>query len=611
MREAFKIFVRFLPKYKGYLIFNVISNLLAALFGVFSIFTLIPILKVLFGIESGDYVFRELKLFPLNDFRTDAMNNLYAFISNLIIEKGASSALMVIGLFTIIMVLLKTSFTYSGSFCVAKIRNHVVKDIRNKLYRKVISLPIGYFNEKRKGDIIARMTGDVQEVEYSIGSPIDVFFKNPLIILFSLLAMVFMSMKLTLFVFILLPLSGGIIGYIGKSLRKKSMKGQIIMGEILSTIEETLGGLRIVKGFNAEDKMSVKQKSQNERYRRILDSVMSRNFLASPVSELLGTVVMIVVMWFGGKLIIGNKSALEPEEFIVYLGLFYTIINPAKGFSTAYYRIQKGLASLERIDNVLNTESNILVKKDTSHLESFNNSITYNNIWFKYQEDYVLKNINLEIKKGQTVALVGRSGSGKSTLVDLLPRFYDVTSGSIMVDGIDIRDLNPENLRKHMGLVNQEPILFNDTLSNNIAFGVEHATMEEIEYAAKIANAHDFILDTENGYDTIIGDRGSRLSGGQRQRISIARAILTNAPIMILDEATSSLDTESEKLVQEAINNLLKDRTSIVIAHRLSTIRHADMIYVLSDGEIIENGNYDELLKQNGEFRKLHNNQFE
>ncbi len=611
MRDALKVFFRFLPNYKRYLVFNVIFNVLAALFGIFSFVTLIPILKIILRMSAPATEYMAVHFLPIDGLKTAVMNNLYKYIGDLMIKYEPTNVLMYVGIFGITMVFFKTAFTFSATFCVAKIRNHVVKDMRNKLYNKVLSLPMGYFTEQRKGDILSRMTGDVQEIEYSVGSPIDIIFKDPITILFSLLVMVFMSFKLTLFVFIMFPIAAAIIGYVGKALRKKSYKAQTKMGEILSTIEETLGGLRIVKGFNAEKKMAVKQDKQNERYRQIMDSVLIRNYLASPLSEFLGTFVIISVMWYGGSLILADKPILDAAEFIVYLVLFYSIINPAKNFSTAYYRVQKGLAALDRVDQVLNTESNILIKEKTTNIDGFRESIEYKGVWFKYQEDYVVQDININIKKGQTIALVGQSGSGKSTLADLLPRFYDATRGSVLIDGIDVRDMEPGQLRRLMGIVNQEPILFNDTIYNNITFGVDSATREQVEYAAHIANAHNFILETENGYDTIIGDRGSRLSGGQRQRISIARAVLTNNPIMILDEATSSLDTESEKLVQEAINNLLKDRTSIVIAHRLSTVRNADIIYVIRDGKIIEQGSFEQLLQSKGEFKKLHDNQFQ
>ncbi len=612
MREALKVFKRFTLIYKGYLSTNIIFNILGAVFGIFSFVTLIPILRVLFGVEQKVYEYQNISFSfrHFDEFRNGLMNNLYYYTNDIIASKGAVQALVIIAIVGVCMVFLKTAFTFVGEFTMNKIRNHVVKDIRNNIYQKIISLPIGYFNDERKGDIIARATGDITEVETSIMSSLNMLFKNPMIIVITLIAMVVMSLRLTIFVFILFPVAGGIIGYIGKTLRKKSMKGQTKMGEILSTIEETLGGLRIVKAFNAEEKMYVKQSRQNQQYRKIMDSLMNRNSLASPMSEFLGTAVIMVIMIFGGTLILKDTSPLEAEEFLVYLVLCYSIINPIKSFSTSYYKVQKGLASLDRIDVVLNTESNIIIKEKTLPVESFKTSVEYKNVWFKYIDDYVLQDINITLEKGKTVALVGQSGSGKSTMADLLPRFYDVTRGSILIDGTDIRELDPSELRNLMGIVNQEAILFNDTIYNNIAFGVKETTLEEVENAARVANAHEFIMQTENGYETNIGDRGNRLSGGQRQRISIARAVLTNPPVLILDEATSALDTESERLVQDALNNLMKNRTSLVIAHRLSTIRNADMIYVLREGKIIESGNYDELLKKGGEFKKLHDIQF-
>ncbi len=612
MREALKVFQRFLVNYKGYLTMNIGFNILSALFGIFSFAALIPILRVLFNISSKVTELKEIA-FSFKDigaFKKDVMNNLAYYIGDLTQDKGAVQALVLIAFVGMTLVFFKAAFTYLAEFSMNKIRNHVVKDIRNKLYKKIISLPIGYFNDERKGDIIARATGDVIEVETSIMSSLNMLIKNPLIILFTIIAMVFMSAKLTLFVFIFFPIAGGIIGYIGKTLRKRSLKGQNKMGEILSTIEETLGGLRIIKAFNAESKMQKKQGSQNEQYRKIMDGLMNRNSLASPMSEFLGTAVILVIMIYGGALIITDTSTLMPEEFILYLILCYNIINPIKSFSNSYYKVQKGLASLDRIDHVLNTESNIKIKPKTTPIEKFNSKIEYKNVSFKYIEDYVLQDVSITLEKGKTVALVGQSGSGKSTMADLLPRFYDVNKGKIIVDGIETRDLDPTELRALMGIVNQEAILFNDTIYNNITFGVKEATQQEVEHAAKIANAHEFIIQTEQGYQTNIGDRGSRLSGGQRQRISIARAVLTNPPILILDEATSALDTESERLVQDALNKLMKNRTSLVIAHRLSTIRSADVIHVLRDGRVIESGNYDELLQKGGEFKMLHDIQF-
>lgn len=612
MREAIKVFLRFFPKLKGYLISNVIFNMLGAIFGIFSFFAIIPLLKLIFkrDFEVYEKVDLDVSVIPWNFPVADIKNNAYAWVSEIIQDKEPQHALMMVGLLGVIMVFFKNGFNFGGSLMMIKILNHTVKDLRGLLYKKILTLPIGFFNEERKGDIIARATTDIKEVETSIQSSVDILFKNPIIILFTVIAMVLMSWQLTLFVFIMFPIAGAIIGYIGKSLRSRSLKGQDKVGEILSTIEETLGGLRIVKAFNAERKMYKKQDDENEEYRHIMDGLMARNSLASPLSEFLGTIIIVVLMWYGGNLILSENSSLDSEEFIAYLALFYNIINPSKNFSISYYRIQKGLASLDRIDEILNTESNIIIKENAEPKKSFEDSIEYDGIWFRYLEDYVLNDIKIKINKGQTIALVGQSGSGKSTMIDLIPRFYDVEKGAIKIDGKDIRNLDLIDLRRLMGIVNQEPILFNDTIFNNITFGVDSATQEEVENAARIANAHDFILETEGGYQTNIGDRGNRLSGGQRQRISIARAILTNPPIMILDEATSALDTESERLVQDAINKLMKDRTSIVIAHRLSTVRNADVIYVLNHGRIIESGSYDELLEKNGEFKKLHDIQF-
>lgn len=613
MKDALKLMRKYLPPYKGYVLLTFVFNIFMAIFSVFSIAILTPVLKILFGLDAEKHTRVDLE-FSLTNFpaRDDIMNNLYAWLSEKTATVGEINTLYIVGIIGIVLVGLKTGFTYLSSFSMTKIRNHVVKDIRNQMIHKICSLPIGFFTEERKGDIISRATTDVKEVEDSVMNSLDILFKNPMIVIFTIAAMIFMSWQLTLFVFIVFPIAGAIIGIIGKSLRKQSMRGQNKMGEILSTIEETLGGLRIIKAFTAEKKILNKQKVQNEQYRNIMDKLVLRRALASPMSEFLGTVLIIGVMFYGGSLILldSSKSALDPSEFITYLGLFYLVINPTKGFATAYYNIQKGMAAMDRIDTILYSESDIVEADNPKQIPNFNSTIEYKNVSFRYQEDFVLKNVSISVPKGKTIALVGQSGSGKSTLVDLLPRFYDINDGCISIDGNDIRELDIKNLRDLMGIVNQEPILFNDTIAGNISFGVKNATQEEIEQAAKIANAHDFILETENGYNTNIGDRGTRLSGGQRQRISIARAILTNPPIMILDEATSALDTESEQMVQEAITNLMKDRTSIVIAHRLSTIRNADNIYVLKAAEIIESGNYEELLAMNGEFKKLHDIQF-
>jgi subfamily B ATP-binding cassette protein MsbA len=612
MRDAIRLLRKFLPPYKTSIIFNVIFNFLGAIFGIFSFFAMIPLLKILLKNDSVVYQMQtiDISFFPPKFPKEPIMNNIYAIVQKIALEHGALTTLTWISLVFIFLVFLKTGFTYLASLTMVTIRNGVVRDIRNQLYKKVVHLPIGFFSEERKGDIMARVTGDVAEVENSIMSSLDMFFKNPIIIIITILAMVFMSWQLTIFVFVLFPVAGGIIGIIGKKLRKASMRGQNKMGEILSTLEETLGGLRIVKAFNAEEMMKNRQTRQNEEYRGIMNKVMGRHQLASPISEFLGTIIIVIVMIFGGNLILGNRSSLDSEEFLIYLVFFYNIINPTKAFSSAFYNIQKGLASMDRIDKILSAENKITNVPDPIELKSFEESVEYHDVSFRYGEEFVLKNINLKIEKGKTIALVGQSGSGKSTMVDLLPRFYDVVNGSISIDGKDIRQVRVKELRDLFGIVNQEPILFNDTIFNNIAFGAKSASEEEVERAARIANAHEFIVATENGYQTNIGDRGGKLSGGQRQRISIARAILKNPPILILDEATSALDTESEKLVQDAIYNLMKDRTSIVIAHRLSTIRNVDEIYVLRRGKIIEHGKFEELLSKNGEFKKLHDHQF-
>jgi len=613
MRDALKLFRRFLPPYKKFIGFNILLNLLGTIFGLFSFITVIPLLEILFSADSTIYHVRNIQgtFSDLKELRDILVNNLYALVQNLSADYGALKTLMFIGLFFIFMVLFKTVFSYLGSLTMVYIRNFVVRDIRNLLFSKVVALPIGFFTEERKGDIIARITGDVTEIENSIMTSLDMFFKNPIIIIITVTAMIFMSWQLTIFVFILFPAAGALIGIIGKKLRQASFRSQTKMGEILSTIEETLGGLRIIKAFNAEKIMRLLQQKQNEDYRNTQNKVMSRQQLASPLSEFLGTVVIVAVMIYGGSLILSeNELMMKPSIFIAYIVFFYSIIQPTKAFSSAFYNIQKGLASMERIDRILYTENPIVNSANPKSVSSVKEAIEYRNVWFRYGDDYVLKNITIKIAKGQTVALVGQSGSGKSTLVDLMPRFYDVEKGGVVIDGTDIREFRISELRNLFGIVNQEPILFNDTMFNNIAFGSNNVTEEEVVRAAKIANAHEFILATENGYQTSIGDRGSKLSGGQRQRISIARAILKNPPILILDEATSALDTESERLVQQAIDNLMKHRTSIVIAHRLSTIRNVDWIFVLHEGEIIEQGGYRQLLEMNGEFKKLHDNQF-
>ncbi|NBC83465.1 MAG: ATP-binding cassette domain-containing protein [Bacteroidetes bacterium] len=608
MRDFFKILKRYLPPYKTTVVLNVLFNFLGALFGIFQFITLIPVLRILFNPpkEVSEYVDIPFSLKNMGDLKEALMNNLNSLIARITIENGASAALIYVGIFMVGIVIFKTSFSYLGSFFMVYIRNGVVRDIRNQIYKKSIGLPLGFYSEEKKGDIIARMTGDVNEVEISIMNSLDMFFKNPIIILVSVVTMIIMSWQLTLFVFILFPIAGYIIGRIGKSLKRRSRAGQNKMGEILSTIEETLSGLRIIKAFNAENTQYNRFSKQNEEFRHIMNRIMWRRFLAHPVSELLGTLVMVGLLWYGGSLILNEKSTLRPEAFIGYLGIFYNVINPAKAFSQAMYTIQKGMASMERIDKILSAESSITEITAPLPVSDFREKIEFRNVYFKYQKEHVLSNINLTIPKGKTIALVGMSGSGKSTLVDMIPRFYDVLEGQIFIDGQDIRHLKISDLRNLMGVVNQEPILFNDTFYNNIAFGVDNISEEAVMNAAKVAHAHEFIIQTEQGYHTNIGDRGGKMSGGQRQRISIARAVLKNPPILILDEATSALDTESEKLVQDALVNLMKNRTSIVIAHRLSTITHADEIYVMDNGYIVEHGKHEVLINKNGKYKSFY-----
>jgi len=601
MKDFIHLLRRFIPPYKWKLIWNIVYNFLSAIFGAFSFLLLIPSLQILFGTQELVSVKPEMD-FSLSSF-ADYANYL---ISQVIIRYGSEKALVFIGIFIILTVFLKVGFYYLGNYIIVLIRNGVVRDIRSQIYRKILGLPLGFFSDERKGDIMARMTGDVAEVENSIMNSLDMMIKNPILILVSVGVMVYMSWSLTLFVFVMFPIAGYIIGRIGKSLKKESRKGQHKMGEILSVIEEDLSGLRVIKAFNAEKAATARFESENESYFHIMNQLMWRRFLAHPMSEFLGTAVIIVVLWYGGQLILNNRSSLDAAAFIGYLVFFYNIINPAKAFSTALYSVEKGLASMERIDRILNTEATITEKPDAQPVSEFKSTIKYENVSFSYNSIPVLKQVSLEIKKGKTIALVGRSGSGKTTLADLLPRFWDVTDGLITIDGTDIRDLKIKDLRSLIGYVNQEPILFNDTFFNNIAFGIENASEEKVIRAAEIANAHEFIMATEKGYFTTIGDRGSKLSGGQRQRLSIARAVMKNPPILVLDEATSSLDTESEKLVQDALEKLMQNRTSLVIAHRLSTIKNADLICVLHKGQIVEQGTHESLLKSEGRYSKLH-----
>ncbi|EKN20328.1 hypothetical protein HMPREF1076_00193 [Parabacteroides goldsteinii CL02T12C30] len=609
MKDFIRILRRFVPPYKKYMVSNIVFNILSAILNLFSFALIIPILNILFKLNDDVYSYKAWVFDPWTWESWKGTpelikNNFFWFVSDLIEKEGGSFTLIVLGAFLIISTFLKVGTMYMAFFTMIPIRTGVVRDIRNQINRKITELPLGFFSEERKGDIIARVSGDVNEVETSIMSSLDMLFKNPILIIIYLIGMIVISWQLTVFVLVLLPLAGYVMGQVGKKLKRKSLEGQQQWGGLMSQIEETLGGLRIIKAFNAEKKIQARFESSNDRFRRTTIRIYRRQQMAHPMSEFLGTATIAIVLWYGGTLILSNHSTIDASTFIYYLVIFYSIINPAKDLSKSVYAIQKGLASMDRIDKILKAESNINDPADPKKIE-LNKEIRYNNIWFKYQHDWVLKGVDLVIPKGKTVALVGQSGSGKSTLVDLLPRFYDVDKGSITIDGTDIRDASLYDLRGLMGNVNQEAILFNDTFFNNISFGVEGATLEQVKEAARIANAHEFIMASEDGYNTNIGDRGGKLSGGQRQRISIARAILKNPPILILDEATSALDTESERLVQEALENLMRNRTTIVIAHRLSTIRNADEICVMHEGEIVERGRHEELLDLKGYYKRL------
>jgi ABC-type multidrug transport system fused ATPase/permease subunit len=597
---------RFIPPYKKYVFLNLLFNFLSTVFSLFSFAAIIPVLKMLFKIEDPIKVY---KLWTWNDGIEEifkALQNNFSYSVQQFIEAvGPSSSLIYLGAFLVIMTALKVGAAYFGSYFMIPIRTGVLRDLRNQLYSKIVSLPIGFFTEERKGDIMSRMTGDVGEVEASIMSSLDMVFKNPIMIITYLGMMFAMSWKLTLFVLVLLPFSGWLIGLIGRSLKRRSILGQEQSGELLSQIEETLGGLRVIKAFNAERKLEARFALLNEKLRNTFNKINRRYNLAHPVSELMGTMVIAILLWFGGVLILGNNSTIGAAEFIYYIAIFYSIIAPSKDLSKAAYSIQKGMASLERVDMILKSENTIADPVHPATIHTFSDKIEFRGVGFKYRTDWVLRNINIVVPKGKTVALVGQSGSGKSTLVDLLPRYYDPLEGEILMDELNIKDYTTHDIRSQMGNVNQEAILFNDTFFNNIAFGVENATLEEVIEAAKIANAHDFISATENGYESTIGDRGGKLSGGQRQRVSIARAILKNPPILILDEATSALDTESEKLVQEALENLMRNRTTLVVAHRLSTIKRADEICVLHEGQIVERGRHDELIELDGYYKRL------
>ncbi|MDY6230474.1 MAG: ABC transporter ATP-binding protein [Prevotella sp.] len=606
MKDFIHVLMRFIPPYKRYLVLSVVFNILSAVLNIFSFAALVPILNILFQTKDADKA-TSLMAWDWGNVTDVAMNNMNYYVLQLIERVGATTTLLLIGLFLAFMTFLKTGAYFLSSATMMPIRTGVVRDIRNQLYRKITSLSLSFFSDERKGDIIARMSGDVQEVENSIMSSLDMLFKNPILIIAYFITLLLISWQLTLFTLTIVPLMGWFMGYVGRKLKQKSIRAQALWSDTMSVVEETLGGLRIIKAFSAEEKMNRKFDSVNTAYRNDIMRVNIRQQMAHPMSEFLGTVMIVIVLWFGGVLVLNNASLSGPL-FIYYLVMLYSIINPLKDFSKAGYNIPKGLASMERIDKILDAEIEIQDPPNPKLLPDggFFHSIEFRNVSFAYNQTIVLKNINLTIEKGKTIALVGQSGSGKSTLVDLIPRYYDVKEGQILIDGIDIRDLKVQDLRQLIGNVNQESILFNDTFRNNISFGVEKASQQEIEEAARIANAHDFIMSSEHGYDTNIGDRGGRLSGGQRQRVSIARAILKNPPILILDEATSALDTESERLVQDALEKLMRTRTTIAIAHRLSTIRNADEICVLHEGEIVERGTHEQLIALNGYYSKLH-----
>ena len=610
-----KLLRRFIPPYRGQVALNILFNILSTVLSLFSFATIIPVLRLLFGLSELNARYVELTTaMPLKEYLEAARGNLYWWMGSLVEQYGSGYVLFMLGLFLVVTTGLKCLCAWLANYFIVPIRTGVLRDLRARLYNKVTRLPIGYFTEERKGDIMSRMTSDVNEVEASIMSSIDILFKDPLMILIYLVMLFFISWQLTLFVLVLLPIAGLLIGRIGRSLKRQSTRGQEQTADILTQIEETLGGLRVVKAFNAENKLQERFAILINDTRRTFTRINRRYYLAHPVSEFLGTALIAVLLWYGGGLILSDHAMIDASTFIYYLILFYSIINPAKDLSKASYGIRRGTAALERIDKVLNTESTIQEVAHPVAVSGFNEAIRYDDVSFADRADVpVLEHINLDIRKGQMVALVGQSGSGKTTLADLLPRFYDVTSGAVTIDGVDVRQMRLHDLRELMGNVNQEAILFNDTFYNNITFGVDTSLPapdgltwpQAVEQAARIANAHDFIMETPDGYQTTIGDRGSRLSGGQRQRISIARAILKNPPILILDEATSALDTESEKLVQEALENLMRDRTTLVVAHRLSTIRNADLICVLHNGHIVEQGKHDELMKLKGYYARL------
>ena len=608
MKEFITVLRRFVPPYKRYLVWSVVFNILSAVLNIFSFMAIIPILQILFQ-TGGDSVPQSLMPISWDNLQEALSNNANYYVGQLIESIGPTTTLLVIGVFLAFMTFLKTGAYFLSSATIIPIRTGVVRDIRNQLYRKITSLPLGFFSEERKGDIIARMSGDVAEVENSIMSSLDMLFKNPILIIAYFSTLLIISWQLTLFTLVFVPVMGWFMGMVGRKLKQNSIKAQSLWSDTMSQVEETLGGLRIIKAFCAEEKMNDRFDRINSAYRNDIMRVNIRQQMAHPMSEFLGTVMIVIVLWFGGILVLSGDKMLTGPTFIYYLVMLYSIINPLKEFSKAGYNIPKGLASMERIDKILNAENNIVENPSPRHIASFEHQIEFRNVSFRYDKKWILRNINLTIPKGKTIALVGQSGGGKSTLVDLIPRYYDVQEGEVLIDGVNVKDLGIHDLRQLIGNVNQEAILFNDSFRNNISFGVDGATDEQIAEAAKIANAYDFIMQSEKQFDTPVGDRGSRLSGGQRQRVSIARAILKNPPILILDEATSALDTESERLVQDALERLMKTRTTVAIAHRLSTIKCADEICVIHEGEIVERGTHDQLLAIDGYYKKLNDMQ--
>lgn len=603
MKNVLKV-LRYAIPYWGFAALNIVFNILATIFSLISFAAVIPVLNILFKLEKpvDSVVPLEFEMESLKD-------NFYFYIGKLVERFDEVTVLALICGVLITVFFLKNLFRYLAMYYIAEVRNGVVRDMRNALYIKILILPLSYYSQKKKGDIIARMTSDVQEVEWSVMSSLEMMFRDPVTIFFYLFSLFAMDYELTLMVLVLLPITGLIIGQIGKSLKRTSAKGQIKMGELLSTIEETIGGLRNIKAFNAIEWANSNFRETNQRYNRLMVRLYRKRDLASPLSEFMGIAVSVFVIWYGGKIILAPESTLDASMFITYILIFSQLINPIKSISTALYNIQKGAASIERIEQVLAAEEVITQKPDAKSIDEFSDKIEYRNVWFRYEQEDVLRNINLVIPKGKSIALVGASGSGKSTMADLLPRFYDVTLGEILIDGTPIRDFVISDVRRLMGIVSQETILFNATVYENIAFGMKNVSLNDIIAAAKVANAHEFIIQMPEGYETNIGDRGIKMSGGQRQRLSIARAVLRNPPVMILDEATSALDTESERLVQDALINLMQNRTSLVIAHRLSTIQHADEIIVMQNGEIVERGNHQELMSRQGAYKKLHDMQ--